>query len=224
MLQKKKIFVIAVAISTAMAVNGQETREYSWENLVWAHIYHNQETIILNDYIDELMEVFRPTVWKKYKNDEFELEEKRQESRELFEKRLASYDQRSTYKINTVWSLGQYDFGKEAFPIEGLTPSSYYSTGAHRFYKFPLTYKVFFSNTALVGDCPMAKDAASAFTKRRKSGDGSVNRKVNVSLRFVIEDVEGSFDPFSQVTATAKLLEVSVHDENGLELVSFSSQ
>ncbi len=70
----------------------------------------------------------------------------------------------------------------------------------------------------------MDKETARAFTKRRKDNRGNVNRKLNVNLRFVVEDIDGTFSSHSTPRVAARLLEVKVFEGDGTELVSFSGQ
>src|SRR5690606_2516048 len=142
--------------------------EFVWDNLVLAAM-KVQPDLDYEGYVDSYMQVFRPEVWHRYKNDEFELQDKRDETVEIMKNKISSFSLDEEFVIHTAFKFGDYDFEKQVFPLDALYPETYFfdsdvrrAAGA-----FSHEYKVFFRNPGKVDFISMSKEDARGFVKSR---------------------------------------------------------
>lgn len=169
-------------------------------------------------HVDNYMRAQRNAVWQTYRNDEFELEGKRNETIEMMKERVAALDLSEPFSINTNVEFGSYDFDKGAYPIEGPGANSYYSTRRAAHYPYPFaTSKVFFNNPEIIQDLGMDKADAKAFLNARKR-NGYVNRRLPAVIHFRVVDKGSNPNEFN--TEITKVEVYSDRDQNQL-LVEF---
>lgn len=182
--------------------------DFNYHNLLLTHA----KLSTAYDYeakTDSYMMVFRADVWNRYKNDEFELEDKRNETTKIFRQRAEAMNLGEPFVINAGTKFADYDFDNGLFPIEGPGPNSYYyeSLRSIKGRALPGRIKMFFTNPELVGDLEMPKDDARAFLQSRKAYNGYVNRKMTMTLKAVPVSAEGDD------VIKAKLVEVKLIDQ-----------
>ena len=177
-----------VQASTAAHVLPQ-ANSLSWDKLLHASMKMDS-SFDYQQQADSYMKKFRYKVWDKYRNDEFELDEKRQETILIMKSRSEKFDPSALYVINTTFSIGSYDFNKSLFPLDSLSEGTHYKYSQNRTYGLPYAYKVKFSNPSLIGDIHMTKNNANKFIKSRKNSYGNVNRNVYSKLFFTISQIE----------------------------------
>ena len=215
-LMLRKTVVTAAAAGTLLfTANATAVNEFSWTNLMLASAKLNQ-SFDYETYVDSYMAEYRQPVYRKYRNDEFKMQAKREETIEMMKKRINNFDIDEEYLINTSVQMGQYDFNAGSFPIQGPGPNSYfYDTNTAG--EFPYRYKVSFSNTDMVGDLDMEASAAEQFVAERKDSNGNVNRELPAQLKFKI--VERDSDDM----LVAEFTEVTLYEERNYteEIVTF---
>lgn len=140
--------------------------ELKWDSLMLAAV-KMQPHFDYEANVDSYMQLYRSDVWNRYRNDEFELQEKREETIGMMKERASSFPLEEEFVVYATFDFGDYDFKKEAFPLNALSETTYFNDRNDRNGSFPYTYKVFFSNPAKIGDINMAKDEAKSFLKSR---------------------------------------------------------
>ncbi len=202
---KQFITIAIILFSTAASV--ASAHDFSWDNLMLSDAKLNP-SFDYEVHVDAYMMRYRNPVWKKYKNDEFELEGKRQETIEMMKKRFEAFDLAQEFVINTTFEFGKYDFKEQSFPLEGVSGNSYFYQ-SKRWYGesvFPSRYSVYFINPNIMGNLPMEKDVAKTFIQRKKNTYGKVDRRLPATIKFKIERKRG------QAEFDVLITEITVYD------------
>jgi len=200
---KHVITVITILFSSMSAAH-----EFSWDNLMLSDAKLNP-SFDYEVYVDAYMMRYRNPVWKKYQNDEFELEGKRQETIEMMKQRFAAFNVTQEFVINTAFEFGKYDFNQQAFPLDGVSGNSYFHQSKSWYGEsvFPHRYSVYFINPEIMGVLPMEKEVAKAFIQGKKSHSGRIDRRLPTRIKFVIEQKRG------EAEFDAKITEITVFDK-----------
>ena len=176
--------------------------DFNWDNLL-----HADAKLTSNfDYevfVDSYMKMYREPIWKRYKDDEFELEDKRQETIQIMKEKFEQFDLEQEFFIHTYVTFGEYNFKKEEFPIEGFTATSHFTESRKRYISnnaFPYAYKVFFKNYDIVKNLDMDKETAKQFLQSKKKQSGYVNRKLPVQIKFKIQEKSGTGELRAKIT------------------------
>lgn len=177
--------------------------DFSWDNLLMAKMKLDKG-FDYGAHVDAYMKVFRPNVWKRYQNDEFELEAKREETIALMKERISAFDLNEEFELNATMTIGKYDFEQNEFPIVEATQSHYWYEYRYSVAEFPSRMSAYFSNPEVVRAIPMEREAAQSFLNRRKDRYGNIDRKVQVNVRFKIEKLKNARDEFLVVIESAK--------------------
>lgn len=159
--------------------------------------------------INKYMQAYRSEVWTKYKNDEFELEDKRQESIDMLKDKVAGFDLNDPVVIRTRTEFGEYDFDSQAFEYKPISEGIYFP---FRNYPMP-NVKLTISNGSDIGDIAMPKAEAKNFLAERKSSYGSIDREVNLTLEIIVESV-------SDYTLSGKIINYQITADNGDTIAS----
>ncbi|MGI6853573.1 DUF4852 domain-containing protein [Mesorhizobium sp. 1B3] len=170
-------------------------------------------TLMPEDIVDGYMETYRPEVWSKFRNDEFELEEKREETLRMMKDRIAAADASETFIIQSRFEFGDYDFKNEKFDFRPFADGLFFKLD-HCCTDLPRKIKVSFLNADLVDGIQMAKDEAKAFLNSRKSSGGYVNRTVLAKLSIVMKEVPARGDLKSEIQS------VEIYDNDGRTLIT----
>ena len=200
---KQAIIIIVVFFSSALSAH-----EFSWDNLLLSDAKLNPN-YDFEVFVDAYMARYRRPVWNKYKNDEFELEGKRQETIEIMKKRFEAFDLNQEFIINTTFEFGKYDFKQQFFTIDGIGANSFFRQSKNWYGEsvFPNSYAVYFTNPEIVGNLPMEKDIAKAFIQNKKTSYGKVDRKLPTRIKFKITQKRGEKEFDAQIT------EITVFDK-----------
>ncbi len=204
----KKIFMASVFCVFSF-FNTTFAHDFSWTNLMLAAV-KMQPHFDYDANVDSYMQMYRPDVWNRYRNDEFELQDKREETIKIMKDRVASFSLNEEFVVHTVFKFGDYNFKKQLFPLDSLTANTCFSESAPRhFGSFPYNYKLFFTNPSRIGDIDMVKEDAKKFIQKRKDKYGSVNRRINAKLKFRIIKLKNGRDELE-----AELTHVTLYSDD----------
>lgn len=170
-------------------VNETTPHDFNWENLLYATIKLDKD-FDFEAHVDDYLMAFRSAVWKQYRNDEFRLAEKRADALRVFRERVGEFDIDREFLILTSLTFGKYDFERSVFPIDQANENHFWYEYRYTGTDFPHKIMVFFKNPRLIGQIPMAADAAEEFLAARKSRSGSVDRRVYASIRVRVVSVK----------------------------------
>ena len=174
-----------VSIVVAIILVGQAgsvlAYDFDWKNLLMASLKLRQ-SLDYDANVDSYMQVFRPDVWNRYRNDEFEMAEKRRETIEIMKKAVAAYSLDEDIVVTTSMEIGSYDFETKGFPLDGLNESSYYYASSYQNGNFPNRFTMHLSNPAALGHLQLSEAQAKEFLNSRKNRNGEISRKVYVKL------------------------------------------
>ena len=136
----------------------------------------------------DLMRIYYPDIYKKYRNDEFELASQRNDAVMKIKQRTDEFDENRVHIMYTNWDFGKYDFGNEEFPLDSLTPTARYRFKQNRVRmpsnSFPYEFSLYFTNPEIIGNLKMPPEEAKVFLQTKKRSSGSVNRKLPVIFYF----------------------------------------
>ena len=143
--------------------------------------------------VDSYMQRFRNDVWNRYRNDEFSLQDKRDETLKIMKDVIENFDIDKVYEINTDFSVGDYNFENNEFPLNAIGSTSYFSwrEGYPSSQNFPGTFRVYFNNTEVFENIAMEREEARTFIDSRRSSGGHINRSVSATFSFKISEPRG---------------------------------
>jgi len=167
--------------------------------------------------VDSYMQVFRPDVWKRYRNDEFEMASKRRETIELMKQAVASFRLEEDFVVRTTTRIGSYDFKLQKFPLEGLTESTYFYASNYPHGSFPSSIKVFMENTDILKEIPMNENQARDFVRGRIGRDGDSDRRVYVTLNLRITRAKSDAD-----SLLSEISKFSIYADSGYTKLLYS--
>lgn len=203
----KKLFTLT-ALWALIGSASAMAHDLNWDNLMMAAV-KMQPQFDYEANVDSYMKIYRSDVWDRYRNDEFELQDKRDETVKMMKERISSFPLNEEFVVYTSFDFGDYDFKKQVFPLDSLTETTYFPEFRGNSGSFPYTYKVFFKNTAKIGNINMAKDDARNFLKKRKDRYGDVDRSVNAKLQFRITKLKNGRDELE-----AELTHVTIYSDD----------
>lgn len=182
----RKILKMAVICLTACFVylqhNALLAHEFSYPNLIHARIAVDP-AFDREGTVDCYMEIFRPDVWQRYRNDEFELPARRKETLDMMGKSLKAFDAKETFTIRVKEEFQEYDTKRNAFAFRPISDTAFFtSKSGASCQSLPRELRVRFSNPAFMDGIPMSMEEGRAFLNSRKSSYGEVNRTVNVEF------------------------------------------
>ncbi|ELQ9312218.1 DUF4852 domain-containing protein [Serratia marcescens] len=186
--------------------------DFSYDNTLIAYLKLN-ENVKPQDVVDGYMNMYRPTVWQKSHNDEFEMEDKRKETIDIIKKKISDMDLNKSFTIMTLLQFGDYDFSKKAFAFTPLTGNAYYHVDKCCYSGITNTVNVFFDNGDIVNGFPMSEDKAKQFLATRKDKQGSVNRRVFSVIDFTMKESTEENKIIGHINS------VSVYDKEGGKLL-----
>lgn len=162
------------------------------------YIYMNLSgTKMTEDLYVDYVKVAENAIYTKYKDDEFEWQDKLAEQKKLCDERIDAADVDSVYTMSTKIEFGDYDFQNEGykvtigdgtyFPFDSIqnTKHSWESLSFKSPFKKQIALKL--NNFSKYNFFAMPKDTAKAFLQGRKDRYGDVNRKVMAVVKFEIE-------------------------------------
>lgn len=177
----KPLIVFLVLVLPACTAAAAETYELTWENLLLASIKLDKR-FDYESHVDAYMQIFRSQVWDRVRNNEFELDGKRQETVEIMKYRVQEFSLDRSFLIRSDLELGKYDFSKQEFPVLNVSETHYWYEYQYSAGSFPSRFSVFVSNPALLSAMPMTKDKAEQFLRRRTDRNGNISREVPATI------------------------------------------
>lgn len=179
------VFVLVTVFGATTAI----AHELKWDSLMLAAV-KMQPHFDYEANVDSYMKLYRPDEWNRYRNDEFELQDKRQETIAIMKEQVAAFSLEEEFVVYTTFEFGDYDFKNEVFPLDALGETTYFHDRKYGYGTFPSEYKVFFSNPTKVGDINMPKSDAKDFLQSRKDRFGYVDRRLNAKIAFRITNLK----------------------------------
>lgn len=163
--------------------------EFSYDEVLPVYLKLDK-SLIVDDLVVSYMEKYRPEVWRKYKDDEFEFKEKKAETLRFMKERIAAANPDVPFTILTNFSFGEYKFETEKFEFSPFSEGLYFSV-SYCCNELPRKIDVFFLNPDIVDGIPMPKDAARQFLASRKSQYGDIDRNVTAKFNIIIKEYKG---------------------------------
>ncbi len=203
--------LVAFAALSAPAV----AHDFSWDTMVRAAMKLDADF----DYeanVDSWMQVYRRDVWRRYHQDEFAMEEKRQQTIAMMKRAVAEFDLSEEIVLQTQFEVGQYDFTKHVFPVKKLSTTNYwYTSSRSNTGSLPYRFRIFFANPELLQAIPVEKEAARRFVKSRVDRYGRVDRGVTATVRLKVKKPKGNPGDFLVEIQSARLY----HDKDRTRLL-----
>jgi hypothetical protein len=173
---KKVILASMVSTMASAFTTSAYAAEFTYDSVL--PIYLKLDASLMpEDIVDSYMEKYRPEVWKKYRHDEFELEEKRVETLGLMKDVISAANTDEVFKIQTRMDFGDYNFDNQKFDFRPFNDGLFFPLD-NCCNDLPSKIRVSFTNTNIVDGIPMSKDQAKAFLNARKSSGGYIDRTV----------------------------------------------
>lgn len=180
-------FFISTSLCVLMGASSATAHEMKWSDLMLASV-KLQPDFNYREHVDSYMKIFRKDEWHKYRNDEFELDDKREESLGMMKEKVSSFSLDEEFVLYTNMEFGDYDFERSVFPIKPLSATTYFLDTEPFSYTFPREYRVYFNNVDKLGDINMSKDEARALVTSRKTQFGTIDRELFVEIKFRVLD------------------------------------
>lgn len=144
-------------------------KELDYHNLLMVYMVSSGDTAYTK-FVDDWMKAFRPQIWNRYQNDEFSLDERRQETKETVEKDLLSFDLNEPFILNISVEFGEYNFENQMFEFRPFSSDQYFTFGCPIYGSLPPRFLVSFSNPDCIDGLPFKKESAKKFLEGRNFG------------------------------------------------------
>ena len=207
------LLAVVVLVGQSGAVMAHDL---DWNNLLLASL-KLRPALDYDANVDSYMEVFRPDVWKRYRNDEFEMASKRRETIELMKKAVSSFRLEEDFVVRTSTHIASYDFKSKKFPLEGWTESTYFYASTYSNGSFPSSLKVFMENTDILRDIPMDEAHARDFVRGRIDRYGNNDRQIYVTLNLRITKAKSDRD-----SLVSEIVKFSVYADSNYTKLLYS--
>ena len=201
----RRIITSHVAITVLLVVGSSvQAESFNYENMMKARMKLDP-VFDFEGTADSYMRVFRPVIFKKYNDDEFQLRAKRRETIELMRNSAERFRLETAFVMRATLTLGEYDFDAQQFPVVESDGSYHWSTRIPRYANdLPERFKIFFYNPELIHAVSMSEAAAREFIRTRKNRYGDVQRNIQTELRFTILEMKNLTDEFYVELQSAK--------------------
>lgn len=207
---------LLLAVVVVVQSGAVMAHDLEWNNLLLASL-KLRPGLDYDANVDSYMEVFRPDVWKRYRNDEFEMATKRRETIELMKKAIESFRLEEDFVVRTTTRIGSYDFKSKKFPLEGWTESSYYYASNYPHGSFPNSIKVFMDNANIIKELPMDETQARDFVRGRIDRNGHSDRQIYVTLNLRITKAKSDTD-----SLLSDITKFSIYADSGYTKLLYS--
>lgn len=137
-------------------------------------------------HADSFLKLFRPAVWERVKDNEFELERERTETIKQVKERVAEFSLERGFILRPKLQLGKYDLKANAFPIENMSETHFWYQAKYVDGHLPNRICVYFRNHHLLAGLPMPAGEAEQFLKSRPTRYGRIDREVPATIHFVL--------------------------------------
>ena len=136
------------------------------------------------------MQVYRPTVWQRTHNDEFERRGAEEETLQMMKKSAGSFNLDDPIVIHTAIQFGEYDFKQHQFALNPFSDASFFPVNYCCVNGLPNQIQLYFSNPDIINGLPMDDQAAKLFINRHKQY-GNVNRQLNADISVKLVSAKG---------------------------------
>ncbi len=155
--------------------------------------------------VDGYMQAFRPAVWQKYHDDEFQRHDKEAETLQLMKAAAANFNINDPIVIHTSLQFGEYDFKSHQFALNPFSDGSFFPVNYCCAQGLPNQIKLFFSNPDIINGLAMDEQTAKNFLDQHKQY-GSVNRQLNAEISVKLASAKTDFELVGEV------IRVVLHD------------
>jgi len=190
---KIRMIVIGLFLAVSMvfaqeANTADEPVLFSFEQMFYAYFNKTKKTPSADETELYIAAVF-PEEYEQYwrRNDEFGKRRVSQQADQKMKAGIAAFDPRVLYGVASKVDLGEYDFKKEGFPLDGYNDSV--EVGPYRF-----DVLLVFSNNDNFNFFKINPDAADAFLKSRLNWTGSANRDIVMIIHFKVGELNKTFN------------------------------
>lgn len=135
----------------------------------------------VSDYSMEYLYRFKNENYKKFKQDEFELDNQKQMVNEQINTDIKTFNDSTVFVLKLELNFKNYDFQTQSFPIDYIDKQ--FEVIKSEFPQYTQT-KIVFTNSSAFENLKMEKDNAGSLIKRRKDKYGNVNRKIYAKVYF----------------------------------------
>ena len=143
------------------------------------------------------MQLYRPSVYKQCRNDEFQFHKRRRETSEQMKQVAESVNLDDTVALLTTMSIGNYDFSSNQFYVNEAESTRYWHVSRPGYVPdLPGHFELFLKNPLAIRSIPMTEDAANNFVERRKDRYGNVNRQLYATLNIKLVGFKNAKDEF----------------------------
>lgn len=210
----RKLIAAGFVVASAFGISTLSANAADFNYNTVLPVYLRLDTTLMpEDIVDGYMETYRPEVWSRFKDDEFELEDKRAETLKMMKDVIAAANPNEVFTIQTRFEFGDYNFGAEKFDFRPLADGLYFRVN-NCCNSLPREVKVFFSNAASIDGIPMEKAKAKAFLAARKSSYGTVDREVLAKMTIRAKEVR------SRGELVADIQDIKIYDREGRNLIT----
>ena len=189
-------FLLALAMSVAGTLPAR-AYDMTYQNMLIATMKLDPN-FDYDNIVDSYMQDFRPTVWQRSHDDEFQRRGKEAETLDMMKKAAASFDLSEPIVIHTSIQFGEYDFKVHQFALDPFSASSFFPVN-HCCNSLPGQIKLYFSNPTLIDGLPMGEAAAQAFVDQHKQY-GNVNRTLEAEISVRLKSVKASDEVIGEIT------------------------
>ena len=148
----------------------------------------------LDSSLDDLMRLYRPTVYNRFHDNEFVYKQKEAETKPVLAKLIAEYDLKQPITINTKLNLGEYDFAAKDFPIVEAGTGYYFTASQSCCSDIPTDIKYYMTNWQSVSGMPASEELGKAIIGRR------TGRTVEATISTLLESVAGDDELHGRIT------------------------
>lgn len=209
-----------------LSASASRAEDFNWDNMLHAFMSLNKDFEYSDRQVDSYMQVYRKDKWEAVHQNEFELREARKEVLQQMKSKVKEFKVDQTFTLHAKLELKAYDFDLKGFPIENMSDTHYWYTGAHHYAdRLPSTFHLYFSNTKPFNLVKMNEEAARQLIKARTDRYGRVDREITANVQFRLEKVKND-DPafvakiesvtlYTDKSKTKVLAEISTSGEKG---------
>lgn len=138
-----------------------------------------------SSFSKEYMYRYDQPTFAKYKNDEFELNSHLEKTTNILTEAIRNLTFNAPYAVGMELTLGEYDFGKNAFLVE---LPEYLEVIANSDFVGDTKVNIIFPGLKQITHFPMDPTRAKEFIQSRKNKYGSIDRKVICKINFKMMD------------------------------------
>lgn len=179
--------LLTIAIFLLVYSNTSYAKELNYNNMFLTSLKLGEK----NDYgyfIESYMKVFQRDIWQEYHNDEFSLENKKNEAIEHLKNQVERFDLSEPFVITVPTIFRKYDFQENEFSYVPLPEGTYFPVESTHLWLLKLK----FNNADIIENISMEETEAQEFLEARKNSNGSINRNLDLTIKVIPESIDGN--------------------------------